>query len=360
MKKKLYGLYLCVVILPVLADQIVETDVDCIPDFVATCMQDQAPTLDLADNEMREDDQSDVELVFEEDVPSNHDDLVDLLVEDTNESQDSSLLAQDDQEEEYLIDALRAIVMTTEGTELVVQSDLERPSITGQVLTLQDRIDECTFYLDAVKQKAVSTEDQIDRYFSAIQRDNNMTLDDLKRTFEMNGLTYMQAREQLGRMQTVNTILELRVMSNVIVPRVEVLAYYDEHEFLHEAVYYLQRAVVPFADDRENQKEELLRVLESGEENGGIRWSMIFALEASEIAADKLFIQEAPLGKILFAGASQEGFELYRVVDKLAEKAMSIDECYAHIERILKKPLYEKLLAGYKEKLFERTTVIYL
>ena len=290
----------------------------------------------------------------------------DIEIEDTDlieGNSDSSQKNQNDDffvEDEYLIDQLRAIVMTTEGTEVVVQSDLERPAITGQMMSLQERIDECAFYLDAVKQKAVATEDQIDRYFAAIQHDNNITLDDLKRTFEMHGLTYTQAREQLGRMQTVNTILELRVMSNVIVPRKDILAHYQDHTFVHDAIYYLQRAVIPFNTDYETQRDHLLQTIQNGESPQDTKWSMIFTLEANEIAQDKAFIKDAAIGQVLFADAGSDGFELYRVVDMLPEQPIPIDECYAQIERILRQPLYEKLLSTYKEKLYERTTVIYI
>lgn len=312
--------------------------------------------IDASENNNQDDLQDEIESSEIADEPQDEENP-DIFLE----SQDEILVDEESFEEpEYLLDALRAIVMTVEGTELVMQSDLERPALTGQVMSLEDRVAECCFYLDAVKQKAVATEDQIDRYLSAIQRDNNITLDDLKRTFEANDLTYAQAREQLGRMQTVNTIVELRVMSNVIVPRKNILAYYEENTPVHEAIYYLQRAVIPFEYNREVQRERLLKSINAGEENGGLRWSMVFSLAASDIAGDKTFIRDAELNRTIFGDAGEDGFELYRVIDKKPERVIPIDECYAFIERTLRQPLYEKLMEEYKEKLFERMTIVYI
>src|SRR5271169_1940426 len=51
-----------------------------------------------------------------------------------------------DEEPGYLLDAIRAIVITADGTELVTQSDLERPNFFGQIPTLQSEIDERLMY----------------------------------------------------------------------------------------------------------------------------------------------------------------------------------------------------------------------
>lgn len=292
----------------------------------------------------------------------------DVDVVDASDQQDEGALVvsngqQGDDEQEgelYLLDGIRAVVMSAEKTELVTQSDLDRPNLNGQMLTLDQCVDECRFYLDAIEHKIQATEEQIDRSLLAVQRQNNMTLEDLKSTFAMNGLTYTEARELLGRLQTVSTVLDVRVNGNVLVPRSEVLAYFEENPQVYEAVYFLQRAVVPFAEDKDAQRAQLVQMTESKEGLGGIPWSSVFSIEYGEVADDKEFIHTSLVGDVIVASQTAQGFELYKLVDKKDEEPVSLEERYQEIEMTLRQPLHQKLLQAYRQTLSDKMPVIFL
>jgi hypothetical protein len=267
---------------------------------------------------------------------------------------------QSDTQEWYLLDAIRAIVITGTGTELVTQSDLERPNFAGQIPTLEDEIEERLFYQDALKKQVLITDDQIDRQIAVVMQQNNLTLDGLKVLCTEYGMTYQELRDKLARTFSVNTIRDHMVESYAIINRSDVIKYYEEHPEMTSIVYYLQRAIVPYEGDRDTQQAELTKLVSSKESDDGIDWSVLFSVEHATVAEEKMFIHTMQVGDVVLAQELYDGFELYRLVNKKEAIPRTLDERYLEIDELLRRPLREKLLQEYRDKLFREATIIYM
>ncbi len=149
----------------------------------------------------------------------------------------------------FTIDEIKAVVFGEEGAQVITRSDVERPGIDGSPRTLDDLVLERLLFLDAKKYNMISDEDAVDKYLANIQRENNMSMDDLKNLFSNAGYTYQEGREQFGTMQAVNSIMDFRIRSRLMIPEREIVAYHKAHPDEEPERYFIQRAVVPITPD---------------------------------------------------------------------------------------------------------------
>lgn len=261
----------------------------------------------------------------------------------------------------FLIDTIKAVVFADDGAEIIMQSELDLPSLTGQMQPLEDLIFECRVYLNAKKRKISPDEDGVDAYLRQIQRDNNLTDAALRDIFTASGYTFEEGRQKLQMMQTVNIMLDHEIRSNLIVSRKAAQSYYKEHLPKVEATYALERAFVPFLKKtpKERQFDILKRFAATGKGVQGIEWSESFTVTHSEIAQDKQYIYDMKVGEISQPHELEDGFELFRLIKKTDEYVQSFDEAYREIAAILRRPKYEELMQLYREKLFETASIVY-
>ena len=261
-----------------------------------------------------------------------------------------------------LLDSVQAIVYGVEGTEIITKSDVDRPSLEGKPRSLDDLILERLMYLDAKKFKMQLDEEAIDKHLSSIQRENNLSFNDLKEIFRSAGYTYEEGREQLGMMSAVNSIVDFKIRSRLIVPEKDVIAYYNDHPQKLEALYQLQRGVVPFSSTKTKSalKSDVSSYLQTGVGFINIQWSAPFWIDASEIAEDKQFIFSLVPGQVSQPQEVGDGFELFKLVEKKEERLVTIEERYREIAEILRRPRLEQLLEEYKKNLFETASILYL
>jgi len=262
----------------------------------------------------------------------------------------------------YLLDTMEAVVRMQKDTEVITKSDVDRPSLGGEIRSLQDIVFERSLFLDAKKQGIRHDDDALEAYLMRIQHDNNLTRDGLKSIFTAAGYTYEEGREQLQMMQMSNTMIDFKILSNLIVPRKDVVSYYQAHPKIVEASYLLQRAILPLSSTKtkEQQKKELVIFSKTKKGVHNIIWSEPFSIDQSDIAEEKQFIiAMEPGGISLPIEISGGGFELFRLKEKTEERARTLDERYREIADILRQPKYEELLQAYKENLFDTVSITY-
>ncbi len=260
----------------------------------------------------------------------------------------------------YLIDTIEAVTFAPEGTEIIARSDIERPSLAGQVRSRDDIIFERLVFLDARKYKIMPDEDAVDKYLAMVQRENNLTLDDLKAIFNAAGYSYEEGREQFKMMQAINSMLDFKIRQNLLVPRKQVEKYFEEHPEWQEATYSLAYAAVPFSaiKDKEQQKAELKELIKIGTDMRSIEWNEPFWVNHSDVAEDKSFIFTMKPSEV-FMHETDQGFGLFRLEDKKERRLLTMDERYLDIADILRRPKYEELLQNYKDHLFNTASIIY-
>ena len=261
----------------------------------------------------------------------------------------------------FTIDTIQSVVFGQDGTQVITLSDVTRPSLSGAPQTLDDLIFERLVFLDAQKYRIVPDEDAVDKYLAIVQKENNLTLDQLKEVFSSAGYTYSEGREKFRELQTVNSMLDYKIRSQVIVPRKQVEEYYDQNPVIQEAEYYLQYGFMPYAQGRlEAQKKAFNYMAHTGKEMRGIQWNDPFWIKKSEIADDKAFLFSMNPGSISKPKDRGDGFEVYKLLDKRDEYVVPLDDRYHEIADILRRPVFEDLMEKYKKNLFDAVSILHL
>ena len=78
-----------------------------------------------------------------------------------------------------------------------------------------------------------------------VQREHNLTIDQVKDMFASSGYTFEEGKQQLNILQSVNQMLDFKIRSHLIVPEREITKYYQAHkdEVRIPAQYCLERAL---------------------------------------------------------------------------------------------------------------------
>lgn len=262
----------------------------------------------------------------------------------------------------YEVDAIEAVVFAPEGTSIVVSSDLSRPSLDGRARTLEDLVYEKLMLLDAQKFRMYPDQEMIDKHLAAVQRDNNLTLDDLKSVFKSAGYSYEEGREQFGMISIVNQILDFKIRSRLIVPEREVIAYYNENPEVQEASYHIQVGMIPFSDDQsiEQQKKSIDQFINHDIGFMEIEWQEPFWIEKNEMAEDKQFLIDLNPGETSSVQETADGFQVFKKIADKPERVRTLDERYREISELLRKPKYDQLLNEYRQELMDTGAVKYL
>ncbi len=261
----------------------------------------------------------------------------------------------------FLVDAIQAVVFGGEEPQIITYSEVVRPSLSGEPRSLEDLIFERQVAAQAKELKIMEDEDAVDKYLLMVQKQNNMTLDDIKNVFSSAGMSYEEGREELKRMQMVNTMIDFKIRTQVVVPRKQVEQYYEEHLVVTEAKVTAQRGFIPYAEDKlAQQKKALVYMAQTGREMRGMQWGKPVELSEAEVADDKEFLFALKKGEISTAKDVGIGFEVFRAVDTSPRIQASLEERYKEIADMLRKPIFEELLDKYKKSLMETSSVLYL
>jgi len=262
-----------------------------------------------------------------------------------------------------LVDTIVVTIYGDDGVQIITKSDLERLSIDGQDRTKEEIILERLMFLDAQKMHMVQGDDAVNAYLNNIQREHNMSMEQLEYLFANSGYSYDEAREQLRILYAVNAIVDFKIRSRLIVPEQDVVTYYKSHPVKLQPTYKLQRAIVliPEAEaDKDSFKKDVELWCQTGKGNLAPSWDEAFWIEMGDIAESKKCITTMQEGSCVVGGETAEGLELFKLVEKKEEREQSIDERYREIVDILRRPKYEEMLDEYKKQLRESASIVYL
>ena len=260
-----------------------------------------------------------------------------------------------------LLDQIEVVIYGQEDVEIITKSDIDRPSLGGGFRTKEDIVFEREVLLDAKKQHIHQDEEAIDAYLAQMQREHNLSEKELEEIFTASGYTIQEGREQLQMMQTVNTMLDVKIRSNLIVPRRDVEEYYKNNPTIIEATYTLERAFVSQSKkiSHNAQRNVLVKYAEAGKGVSGIVWGDPFVINHSDVAESKNFIYTMESGQISSPQEVYGGFEMFKLVEKTPETVKSLEESYREIVDILRRPKYEELMEKYRQFLLQSASVVY-
>jgi len=247
-------------------------------------------------------------------------------------------------------------------TDIITKYEVNLPALDGSKRTLDDLILERLMYQDAEKYHMLADEDAIDKQLKGVMRDNNLDADQMDKIFTNSGYSYLDGRRQFGIMIAVNSIVNFKITSRMIVPDKEVVAYYDTHPEIEEAAYHIQRTEVPFStiQSKEQQILRLEKMARLGKTSNDIAWGDAFWVHESELATHLKFITSMKEGAICQPIETGTGFELYKFLEKKPERLRTLQERYREIVTILRQPKLREMLDQYKKELLANATIVYL
>jgi len=259
-----------------------------------------------------------------------------------------------------LLDQIEVVLFGQEDVQIITKSDLDRPSLGGGYKTVDDLIFEQAIVLDAKDHKIPNDEDAVDAGIAHMQREHNLTSEDLEAIFNASGYTLEEGREQFQIMQMINSMLDVKVRSNLIVPRKDVEAYYNANPEVVEATYTIERIFIPLSTKVPQKKQKLIieHRIKNGHEIPGALYSDAFTIHHSDIAKAKQFIYTMEIGDYSSPEIMSDGFEVFHLIDKTPEYIKTLDERYRSIVDTLLRPKYEELMNQYKEQLMKKISIV--
>lgn len=260
---------------------------------------------------------------------------------------------------QYIVDEIVVTVYGPERTRVICKSELERLSIDGRQRTLEDLVFEELLYQETLRYKIPMDDEVVDKYIASLQREHNVTLDDVKQIFKNSGYSFEEGREQLRLMYAANSMLEHKVASRLIVPRDDILKYYNEHPLHKEAKFQIEIAFIPFEADIafEKQQKDLSDKIKRGS-IASFEWREPIWLKDSEIAPTISFVKTMKQGDISAPQKVRGGFEVYRLKGHKPTHVVALEKRYKTIEDELRAPRYNQLLAEYRAQVFKDATII--
>jgi len=261
-----------------------------------------------------------------------------------------------------IVDQIKTVIFGPEETDIITQSSINRPGIDGSVRSEEDIILERLMVQDAKKYKMMPDDDAIDKHLKAVQRENNLTMEQMHQIFEQAGYTYEEGRKQFGDMTAVQQVVGFKVQSNaVMVPEKEIQKYYDEHPVYLLARYQLERAFVPYSkmSNKEKLKERLLLLNEKPRAVREIEWGEPFWINKDDLAQEMRFIHEMQPGDISKPIARERGYDLFKLLKKEEKRIMPLEDRRLEIINTLREPRYMGMLDNYKKELMNDASIVH-
>jgi parvulin-like peptidyl-prolyl isomerase len=273
---------------------------------------------------------------------------------------DTAQLVQND-DQLFVIDSIKAVIYGQQRTDIVTLSDELRPSLDGRPQSLDDLVLAKLICQDAARFKMEPDDEVVNKHLKAVQRENNLSLDDLKSIFKQAGYTYEEGRAQFKSITAVGTMIDFRIRSRLVVPEREIQAYYLEHPEIEEASYQIQIAQVrqPEGMDHDVFMAKIRELVDTGSGSIDVSWTEPFWIKKSDIAQDKTFLMSMEVGTIALGKQSAAGIEVFKLKNKKEEHVRTLEERYNEIAEILKRPKYNELFEAYKKELFINAAIVY-
>ena len=261
-----------------------------------------------------------------------------------------------------LIDTIDVVVFGDQSTDVITRSDIDRPGLDGSMRAQDDLIFESLLWQEGVRFKMVPDDQAIEDRLHALQRENNLTKEELDQVFMQGGYTPQEGKQQFARLQTVNTVMQFKVGDKFVIPEREIQKYYDQNPEYEQAQYCVQKITVPYSDkiSKEEQKKRLTRAAKAGVRFNDDGWSEGFWIAEEEIADDKQFIKTMKAHSISPPQESLYGFELFRLKDKKEARLLTLQERYNDILMTLRQPKSQQAIAEVKQELADQAAIVYL
>lgn len=261
----------------------------------------------------------------------------------------------------FTVDEIICTVHGPERTHIFTQSDTRRAGLAGAAQgNIQDLIFNELTYQRALHLKLPIPPEVIDNYIATIQQQHNLSMKDVEKIFKTSGYTLEEGRKELEKMYAVNSLVEMELKANLIVPEHDVIAYYEAHPIKHEAQFKIQRGFAQLKPEDDVRAVEK-RLDEFAKKGTGfdINWSDPVWFAQSDVSDKFQFITTMEEGQMCKPLQTFGGFELYKLIEKKPEQLVPLKERYRDIVEELRKPKFEHMYTQYTKQLMDSAAVIY-
>ena len=261
----------------------------------------------------------------------------------------------------YDLDKTLAIIYSEEGASVVVtESDLHKKDINGQLKNLGEIIFEHLIYFETKKYKIDIDDEQINSFITNIQKQNNISIEELKQVFIASGYTFEEGKEELRKMKATNIFLDNKIRTRLIVTEDAIQNYYDKHPIVKEKSYVIKKAFIPFTEktDKEKLKKDI-KVFLKTKKGISVTWKAPITLEDKQLSEKMAILRKLKLGQIYLKSETKSGFELLKLIKINKKEVAPLESRKKEIISILKKEKFEKLYSALREELFKKAAIKY-
>lgn len=261
-----------------------------------------------------------------------------------------------------LIDKISYVLYGDDETVVLTDSDLQRSTIDGRVLSPEEWLGMYSAYLDAQRFKIELNDEDVDKTLLGVQKEYSLTEDDLRAMFKAGGYTWEEARRQLGIMQIEKSRIDWELSSNTTdrISDEDVKIYCQNHPNYIQGKYTVQRAVVLF-DPEQKKKKQRKALQEKISKNNldSINWSTAYTLDEDDLSDSALtvFSKLCP-GEVSPINEVFNGFEITRLVSKIDGQNQPWQERKSEVEAALKQQKFNEVLAEFYDKILEQTPIV--
>lgn len=263
--------------------------------------------------------------------------------------------------EQFLIDQILCTISLGNRTEIITQSDLDRPNLDGSPRTLEQLKFERAIVLNCHAMNMMPDDQAVQQGRAQTEKDNNLSHAEFDQLFMDIGYTPAEGMEELRRMMAMNTMIDFKVRSQLAVPRSEIEAFYAQNPEMVDASYELMQVTIPFSTkkNKDEQRAMVNDFIAAGGTTKKLAWSEPFQVNHTDVATDKQFIYSMQPGEIRSV-ETPSGFLLFRLVKKNEAHAVPLEDRYDAIADQLRRPRYQQLMDEYKNDLFAMVNVVEL
>ena len=257
-----------------------------------------------------------------------------------------------------LEDCISFVIYTTEDPIILTKKDFQRDSINGGKPLKEDLIlQHIMAYHARTMYKMEASDEMMEKYLQSIMDQHGLTRDQIKLMFSQAGYTFEEGVDQLRMMYLIDSLLNYKIKSRLVVSEEAIENYYNEHPEYITGFYRLESGYIASTDITEDQIKHWDMVQKTF---APIEWSDSYQLEENEISQERSFIKDLKPGQISALEEVPSGFEFVRLVEKQEPKLKSLEECHRSITDTLRAPLFDALFKEYKSELLKEYEIVYV
>lgn len=239
----------------------------------------------------------------------------------------------------------------------ILASDLEEPRIEKNCkkIELEQAINEELLYQKALEMKAIPNELDIERRFIAIKNHNGFdgkTDEQFEAWFKVEaGLTIKKLKRQLTRNAGIDAVKGMYIQDKCFIAPEKIEAYCAAHPKYSPEKYELKSA---FIDEEQLDEAGVLK------DDTPLEWIELGWIEKPAITEAMAFVTELEKGQVTEVVKTENGYQIFMLVDKKPETLLTTEERYLDIEKSLLQEERETLESELIKQLRSRASLVYL